>query len=72
VRLIVVPEAYQRAAEAAVRGALAEERATADDFAFTLIRLAGHLEWRVHVSSACGKHPRLAQLIQQKLREAGL
>jgi hypothetical protein len=72
VRLIVVPEAYRRIAEAAVRTALAEKNAAHDTFAFTLVRLPGSQEWRVHASSDAGNDVALAELIQRKLREAGL
>ena len=71
-RLIVVPEAHRRIAEAAVRTALAEQGAANDAFAFTLVRLPGSQEWRVHASSDAGDDVALAQLVQRKLREAGL
>ena len=71
-RLIVVPEAHRQAAEAVVRTAVAEHGVASEAFAFTLIRLPGSREWRVHASSAAGTDERLAQLIQRKLREAKL
>jgi hypothetical protein len=70
--LIVVPEAHHRIAEDVVRTALAERGAASDAFAFTLIRLPGTPEWRVHASSSAGNDVALAQLVQRKLREAGL
>jgi hypothetical protein len=72
VKLIVVPDSYREAAEAAIRTALAERGADSDEFAFTLIRLPGRQEWRVHASGTAGRDDRLARLIQEKLREAGL
>jgi hypothetical protein len=71
-KLIVVPEAQHRSAEAVLRAALAEQGATTDKFAFTLIRLPGTQEWRVHASSDAGNDLVLAQLVKRKLREAGL
>ena len=71
-KLIVVPEAHHQVAAAAVRTALAEQGASSDSFAFTLIRLPGSQEWRVHASGAGGNDLELAQLVQRKLREAGL
>jgi len=71
VKLIVVPEAHRIIAEQAVRAALAEH-GTSDAFAFTLIRLPGRQEWRVHATSAAGPDETLAYLIQRKLREAGV
>ena len=70
-KLIVVPEARRQAAEAVVTEALGE-KLTAGDFAFTLIRLPGRVEWTVHASGAAGVNADLARLIQRKLREAGL
>jgi hypothetical protein len=72
VKLLVVPEAHRRIAEAAIRTALAEQGAANDAFVFTLIRLPGSQEWCVHASSAAGKDDTLAQVIQRKLREAGV
>jgi hypothetical protein len=72
VRFIVVPEMHREAAEAAVRAALTEDGMSGSEFVFTLIHLPGGLGWRVHVSSASGTDARLAGLIQQKLRDAGL
>lgn len=71
-RLIVVPEAHRRVAETAVGTALAEQGAASDAFAFTLIRLPGSGEWRVHASSDAGQDAVLAELVRRKLREAGL
>ena len=71
-RFIVVPEAHRKAAEAAVRAALLEDGASGSEFVFTLVRLPGALGWRVHASSPSGTDDRLAGLIQQKLRDAGL
>jgi hypothetical protein len=72
VKLLVVPHAHQRAAENAVRSALAEKGAANEAYAFTLIRLPGKQDWHVHASTASGEDDGLARLIQQKLREAGL
>jgi hypothetical protein len=52
-KLIVVPEAHRRMAEAVLRSALAEQGAVSDQFTFTLIRLPGTEEWRVHAK--CGR-----------------
>lgn len=71
-RFMVVPEAHRKPAEAAVRAALLEDGMSGDEFVFTLIRLPGRQGWRVHASSASGTHDRLARLIQQKLRDAGV
>jgi hypothetical protein len=71
-KLIVVPEAHRKTAESVLSAALAEQGASRDQFAFTLIRLPGTGEWRVHASSAAGIDHGLADLIQRKLREAGL
>jgi hypothetical protein len=72
VRFIVVPEVHRKVAEAAVRAALLEDGMSGSEFVFTLIRLPRALGWRVHASSASGTDDRLARLIQQKLRDAGL
>lgn len=71
-RFIVVPEAHRKAAEAAVRAALAEDGLSGGEFVFTLVHLPRTLGWRVHVSSASGTDDRLARLIRQKLSDAGL
>lgn len=71
-KLIVVPEAQRKSAEAILRSTLAEQGAAREQFAFTLIRLPGTQEWRVHASSDAGHDTVLAQLVQRRLREAGL
>jgi hypothetical protein len=71
-KLIVVPEAHRESAEAVLQSALAEHHTASDQFAFTLIRLPGTQEWRVHASSNAGNDVALARLVQRKLREAGL
>jgi hypothetical protein len=71
-KLIVVPEAHRKAAEAVLRAALAEQGAAGEHFAFTLIRLPGTQEWRVHASSDAGDDLALAALVKRRLREAGL
>ena len=71
-KLIVVPEAHRKSAEEVLRSALAEQGAASDQFAFTLIRLPGTQDWRVHASSDAGEDAVLARLVQRKLREAGL
>ena len=71
-KFIVVPEAHRKAAEAAVQAALLEDGMSGAEFVFTLIRLPGGLGWRVHASSASGTDDRLARVIQQKLRDAGV
>ena len=71
-KLIVVPEAQRKAAEAVLRSALAERGAASDQFAFTLIRLPGTQEWRVHASNDAGEDLALARMVKGKLRDAGL
>jgi hypothetical protein len=71
-KLIVVPEAHRESAEAVLQSALAEQNTASGQFAFTLIRLPGTQEWRVHASSNAGNDVALARLVQRKLREAGL
>ena len=71
-KLIVVPKAQHKSAEAVLRSALAEQGTAGDRFVFTLIRLPGSQEWHVHASGEAGNDVALARLVQRKLREAGL